>query len=126
MAAAQTPGAVLKTLMDEYQLNPTQLAKEIKLSQSAVRQIVIGQTKITAPSALRLAKYFGNTPDYWINLQTLNDLSEASKDKELTAILKTIPKAKKPVPKKTAAPVFPQKKPAKAGTKPPRKTTAKK
>jgi addiction module HigA family antidote len=94
----QNPGTVLKALLDEYQLNPTKLAKEIKLSQSAVRQIAIGQTKITVPAALRLAKFFGTTPDYWINLQTLSDLSLAAKDSKLNAVLKSISKAKKPAP----------------------------
>jgi addiction module HigA family antidote len=97
---AQTPGTVLKTLLDEYQLNPNKLGKEIKLSQSAVRQVAIGKTKISVPVALRFAKYFGTTADYWLDMQKNSDLEEAAKDKELSAILKTIGKAKKPAPPK--------------------------
>jgi addiction module HigA family antidote len=100
----QTPGAALQTFMDDYQVTPAALAKIIGMSQSGVRQIAIGQTGITVPVALRLAKYFGTTPDFWINLQTVKSLSDAAKDPELSAILKTIPKAVKPAPaKKTAA-----------------------
>jgi addiction module HigA family antidote len=95
----QTPGAALKVLMTDYQVSPNMLAKAISLSPSGVRQIASGQTRITVPVALRLAKYFGPTPDYWINLQTLKDLADAAKDPELTAILKAISKVKKPAAK---------------------------
>jgi addiction module HigA family antidote len=99
----QTPGAALKAFLDDYQVTPARLAKEISMSQSGVRQIAIGQTGITVPVALRFAKYFGTTPDYWINLQTIKDLADAAKDPKLAAILKAIPKAKKPAPVKKPA-----------------------
>jgi addiction module HigA family antidote len=98
----QTPAAALQTLMDGYQVTPAGLAKIVGLSQSGVRQIAIGQTRITVPVALRFAKYFGTTPDYWINLQTAKDLSDAAKDPKLSAVLKAIPKAKKPAAKPAA------------------------
>ena len=50
----------------------------------------------SVPTALRLAKLFGQTPDYWLDLQREADLNEASKDKEFQDILKGITKAKKP------------------------------
>ena len=96
MPKSQTPAAVLQSLMDEYQLNPFSLAKAINLSHSAARLLVIGKSKISVSSALRLAKLFGQTPDYWLNLQREADLNEASKDKELQDVLAAIPKAKKP------------------------------
>jgi addiction module HigA family antidote len=108
----QTPGAVLQSFLDEYQLNPGKLAEAVKLSQSAIRQVVIGKTRISVPVALRLAKYFGNTPEYWIDLQNKYDLSEAAKDSELTAVLKGIAKAKKPAPQKAAKAAAPAKKAA--------------
>jgi antitoxin HigA-1 len=96
MPKSQTPATVLQSLMDEYQLNPFSLSKEINLSNSAVRLLVIGKSKVTVHIALRLAKFFGQTPDYWLDLQREADLSEASKDKELQDALVSIPKAKKP------------------------------
>jgi addiction module HigA family antidote len=96
----QTPAAALQALMAEYQTTPAALAKKISMSQSGVRQIAIGQTGITVPVALRFAKYFGTTPDYWINLQTIKDFADAAKDSKITAILKTISKAQKPAPAK--------------------------
>jgi addiction module HigA family antidote len=122
--ANQTPGAVLQSLLDEYQLNPGKLGEAIKLSQSAVRQVVIGKTRISVPVALRLAKYFGNTAEYWIDLQNKYDLAEAAKDSELSAVLKGISKAKKPAPKKAEKPAAPAKK-ALAKKAPPKKAAAK-
>ena len=104
MPKSQTPASVLQSLMDEYQLNPFSLSKGLHLSNSAVRLLVIGKANISVSTALRLAKFFGQTPAYWLDLQREADLNEASKDKELQDILKAIPKAKKPaVPKKEAA-----------------------
>ena len=93
--STQTPASVLMALMDEYQLNPFSLSKEINLSYASVRQIVIGKSKVTVPTALRLAKYFGQTPDYWLDLQRDVEIKEAENDKKLMAIVKGIAKAKK-------------------------------
>jgi addiction module HigA family antidote len=106
----QSPGSVLQSLLDEYQLNPGKLGKAVSLSQSAIRQVVIGKTRVSVPMALRLAKYFGNTPEYWIDLQNKYDLAEAAKDNELTAVLKGIVKGKKPVPQKAEKAAAPAKK----------------
>jgi addiction module HigA family antidote len=126
----QTPGSVLQSLLDEYQLNPGKLGAAVKLSQSAIRQVVIGKTRISVPVALRLAKYFGNTPEYWIDLQNKYDLAEAAKDSELTAVLKDISKGKKPAPQKAEKPAAPAKKapPKKASSQGPasKKEAAKK
>jgi addiction module HigA family antidote len=116
--AAETPGALLNALMEEYQLNPTKLAGEIKLSPSGVRQITTGKTRITAHVALRLSKFFGNTPEYWLDIQNKADLAEAAKDADLASALKSISKAKKPAPVKKVA--------AKAAPKAPAKPRAKK
>jgi addiction module HigA family antidote len=90
------PSVVVKNLIDEYQLPVNQVASDLKLSPSAIRQLISGRTKITTQVALRLAKYFNMTPEYWINVQNQYDLSVAQKDSELSGIIKSIPKAKKP------------------------------
>jgi addiction module HigA family antidote len=89
------PGAVLKTFLDDYHLNPTRLARAIGLSQTIVRLIVLGEAKISVNVALRLAKYFGNSPKYWLYLQNHHDISAAAQDEELNKILGDIPRAKK-------------------------------
>ena len=97
--STQTPASVLMALMDEYQLNPFSLSKEINLSYASVRQLITGKSKVTVPTVLRLTKYFGQTPDYWLDLQRDVEIKEAENDKELMAIVKGIVKAKKPAAK---------------------------
>ena len=92
----ETPSSVLSSLMDEYRLNPFSLSKEISLSYAAVRLIAKGESKVTVPTALRLAKFFGQTPDYWLDLQRSAELSEAKKNQNLMAIINGISKAKNP------------------------------
>jgi addiction module HigA family antidote len=120
------PGVVLnESFMDVYQLTPAKLAEDLQLSQSAIRQILTNKTKISLNVGLRLAKYFGNDVQYWIDLQNNYDLAEAGKDEKLSGILKSIPKAQKPsakavAAKKAAADAKPAgRKPAAKGAKPP-------
>ena len=114
----QTPATVLKSLLDEYQLNPFSLSKQIGLSASAVRQIVVGKSGISVPTALRLSKFFGQPVAFWLDLQWQADLQAAKNDAALQDALKAIPKAKKaaapaPAPSKGKA----QAKPAKGRRK---------
>jgi addiction module HigA family antidote len=122
---SKSPGAVLQSLLDQYHLNPNRLGKEIKLSQSAVRQIVIGKARISAPVALRLAKYFGKKAEYWLELQIQYDLSVASKDKKLSAVLKNVGDVKKFIPKAKPAKKAAPKKAAPKGAKKAKKPAAK-
>ena len=92
----QTAAAVLKSLMNEYQLSNMALSRQIKLSPSMVNQLVSGQSKLTVPVVLRLAKFFGKDPSFWLDLQRKTLLAEAESDKKLQAILKGISKVKKP------------------------------
>ena len=103
----QSPGAFLTQLLEKHNLNPFKLSKDIHLSQSAVRLIALGETRISVPVALRLAKYFNTNPEFWLSMQMRWDLAEASKDKALGNIIKSISKytkdpaaGKKPIPRK--------------------------
>jgi addiction module HigA family antidote len=53
------------------------LAQETKISQTRISQIIKGQRSITVDTALRLAKFFDNSPEFWINLQNHYDLEES-------------------------------------------------
>jgi addiction module HigA family antidote len=101
--------------MDQYGLNPTRLARDIGLSQPTVRQLVLGKMKISAKTALHLAKYFRTKPEYWLNVQSQFELAEAAKDSALNKSLQAIPKAEKlpNAPKKVL-----NKEPKKRGRKP--------
>jgi addiction module HigA family antidote len=117
---SSAPGTVLKEkFLDKYQLNPSQLAKALGLSQSAVRNITINKAKITLPIALRLAKYFQTKESYWSDLQNAYDLSILKEDKKFAAILGKIKTAQMPAKK-------PEKKKAEIKKAPAAKVKAKK
>jgi addiction module HigA family antidote len=121
---AKDPGTVLKAFLEEYQLNPSKVGVAVKLSQSTIRQITLNKIKISIPIALRFAKLFGNSADFWIELQTKYELGEIAKDAKLQKILKGIERAKKPAPGAKVAPKDAKK--AAAPKKPGRPVAAKK
>ena len=78
--APATPGEMLKEeFLAEYQLSQNQLARAIGISPNRIVDIVHNRRRITADTALRLALYFGNSPEFWMNLQTSYDLKMARK-----------------------------------------------
>jgi addiction module HigA family antidote len=78
--AAVTPGEMLKEeFMREYGLSQNRLAKAIGISPNRITDIVNNRRRITADTALRLALYFGNSPEFWMNLQAHYDLKIAHK-----------------------------------------------
>jgi len=91
----QTPGSILLELLEKYGLNCNRLSKEIKCSQTALRLISLDKSRITTSIALRLAKYFGTKPEFWLLAQMNYDLAKAANDKALAKSLKNISKARK-------------------------------
>lgn len=78
------PGEILlEEFLKEFNISQNRLGREIGMSPRAVNEIVHGKRSITANSALRLAKYFGTSPEFWLNLQTSYDLEEATKEVDL-------------------------------------------
>jgi addiction module HigA family antidote len=95
MPKTKTPGTLLLDLIEKYDLNCNRLAKEIKCSQTALRLISLDKSRITTSIAVRLAKYFGTKPEYWLLAQMEYDLAKAAGNKTLARMLKGIPKAGK-------------------------------
>ena len=89
----KTPGAVLQTFIDKYQINPFFLSKSISMNYKLICDILKGKAKITVPTALRLGKYFGNTHQFWLDLQISSEINKLSADKKFQTVLKNIPKA---------------------------------
>src|SRR5207247_1886806 len=76
--APVTPGEMLKEeFLAEYGLSQNQLAKAIGISPNRIAEIVNNRRRITADTALRLGLYFGNSPEFWMNLQSNYDLKIA-------------------------------------------------
>jgi addiction module HigA family antidote len=53
------------------------LALKIRVPATRIGDIVNGRRSITPDTALRLARFFGNSPEFWLNLQQMHDLSKA-------------------------------------------------
>ena len=79
--APVTPGEMLKEeFLGEYGLSQNQLAKAIGISPNRIADIVNNRRRITADTALRLSLYFGNSAEFWINLQAHYDLKLAKRN----------------------------------------------
>ena len=79
--APVTPGEMLKEeFLAEYGLSQSRLAKAIGISPNRLAEIINNRRRITADTALRLSLYFGNFPEFWINLQTHYDLKTARRN----------------------------------------------
>lgn len=75
------PGEILyEEFLAPLSLSQYQLAKEIRVPARRINEIVHGQRRITADTALRLAWFFGTSDRFWLNLQTRFDL-EMEKDR---------------------------------------------
>ncbi|HXX04907.1 MAG TPA: HigA family addiction module antitoxin [Xanthobacteraceae bacterium] len=79
--APVTPGEMLKEeFLTEYGLSQNQLAKAIGISPNRIAEIVNNRRRITADTALRLSLYFGNSAEFWMNLQSHYDLKLARRN----------------------------------------------
>ena len=86
------PGEVLlEEFLEPAGLSQYRLAKDVSVPPRRINEIVHGKRAVTADTALRLARYFGTTPRFWLNLQAQHDLDiEADRlgdrlDREVTA-----------------------------------------
>ncbi len=92
------PGEILlKDFLQPLGLSQYRLAKDIHVPLRRVNEIVLGRRGISADSALRLARYFNTTPQFWLNLQSRYDLDTVRLATE-KIILKTI-RAARPLAK---------------------------
>jgi len=83
------PGEVLlEEFLIPLNLSAYRLAKDTLLPQTRISEIIKGRRRITADTALRLSRYFGNSAKFWLGLQDDFDLEEEkySKKKELESI----------------------------------------
>jgi addiction module HigA family antidote len=71
------PGEILKETLDNLGISMNRLAQALHVPANRISSIVAGQRAITGETALRLARYFDTTPDYWINMQAQYDLETA-------------------------------------------------
>ena len=85
------PGEILMfEFLEPLEITPYRLSKDLKIPQTRISEIVKGNRRITADTALRLSKYFGNSAKFWLGLQDDYDLEE-----ELTARKREFQKIKR-------------------------------
>ena len=81
------PGEILR---EEYLLpldmSANRLAESLHVPANRISAIVNGERNITADTALRLAKFFGTAPEFWLNLQQAFELRTAERDIDLKVI----------------------------------------
>jgi addiction module HigA family antidote len=79
--ALVTPGEVLlEEFIKPLGISQYQVAKDIGVPPRRINEIVLGKRAVTANTALRLARYFGTSERFWLNLQARHDL-ETEKDR---------------------------------------------
>jgi antitoxin HigA-1 len=72
------PGEILRLdFLDPLEITPYRLSKDLGVPQTRIGEILAGKRSITADTALRLSRYFGNSAQFWLNLQTHYDLEQA-------------------------------------------------
>jgi addiction module HigA family antidote len=73
------PGVHLAEEVKELGMSAAELARQLGVPTNRVTEILNGRRAITGDTALRLAHFFGTTPEFWLNLQSLYELRIAQK-----------------------------------------------
>jgi len=72
------PGELLRDELEEIGASLNELARALRVPMNRISALVNGKRSITADTAMRLARYFGTSPQYWLNLQSAYDLEIAA------------------------------------------------
>src|SRR5271156_248175 len=90
---AITPGQQLAEELEELRMSAAELARKLDVPTNRITGILNGQRAITGDTALRLAHYFGTSPEFWLNLQSLYDLRVAHR--KAGKSIKALPRLKR-------------------------------
>ncbi len=78
------PGEILNyEFLKPLEITAYRLSKDLNIPQTRISEIIKGNRRITADTALRLSKYFGNSAKFWLGLQDDYDIEEEKESKEL-------------------------------------------
>src|SRR5215471_20111471 len=73
-------GELLRDELNEIGVSLNELARALRVPMNRISAIVNGKRAITVDTAIRLARYFGTSPQYWLNLQNAYDLETAGRE----------------------------------------------
>jgi antitoxin HigA-1 len=80
MAPVAHPGRFLKRELTARGLSANRLALDIGVPSGRITDILNGRRSITADTAVRLGRYFGNNPQFWIDLQSQHDIAMVERE----------------------------------------------
>ncbi len=75
------PGRLLKRELESRKLSANRLALDVGVPSGRITDILNGRRAITADTAIRLGRYFGNRPQFWLDLQTQYDIADVERDR---------------------------------------------
>jgi len=77
------PGEILQyEFLEPLEISAYRLSKDLNIPQTRISEIIKGNRRITADTALRLSKYFGNSAKFWLGLQDDYDIEEERDEKK--------------------------------------------
>ena len=77
------PGEILfYEFLEPYNITAYRISKDLKIPQTRISEILKGNRRITADTALRLSKYFGNSAKFWLGIQNDYDIEKENRTKE--------------------------------------------
>ena len=68
------PGEILADELEDLSISASTLARELRVPPNRITKILSGRRSVSADTALRLGKWFGNSPEFWLNLQKIYEL----------------------------------------------------
>lgn len=75
------PGRLLERELNSRKLSANRLALDVGVPSGRITDILNGRRAITADTAIRLGRYFGNRPQFWLDLQTQYDIAVVERDR---------------------------------------------
>lgn len=90
------PGEHLAEELEALNMSATELARQLQVPTNRITGILNGQRAITGDTALRLGHFFGTSPQFWLNLQSLYELRLA--ERKAGKAIKILPTLKKQAP----------------------------
>ena len=78
------PGEFLQEFLDDFGISQSELARRIHVPFQRVNDVIHQRRAMTPSTALRLSRFFGNSPEFWMNAQLACDLYDVSRREEQT------------------------------------------
>lgn len=86
------PGEVLAEDLTAMKMSAAELARRLRVPTNRITEILNGERSITGDTALRLGHFFGTSPQFWLNLQSLYEIRRA--EQKVGKIIKALPTLK--------------------------------